>query len=203
MNLLPAWPLDGGRVSKTASGGAFGVQRLRSPGIGLALIAVGLVLVNFWLITAGLTLLLFAQMEREGVAARTGSDTVKVRDVMLTEYSLLSASATLEDAVEQSRHTLQDVFPVVRGGNMVGAISRAEVMHALGTRGNGYVQGLMSKVFQTAAPGDSLVATLARATARGAAAAEGDATSSQLIPVVEGERIVGILTAHHLHRSMS
>jgi predicted transcriptional regulator len=144
---------------------------------------------------AGIAILLGAQAERQGLLLQSEGDIVKVSDVMLTEYSILSASATLEDAVEQARHTLQDVFPVVRAGNMVGAVARQNILEALESTGNGYVQGIMTRSFQTAAPGDSLIATLNRVT--GAVG-----VSSQLVPVVEGERIVGIITPQNLQRSM-
>jgi CBS domain-containing protein len=114
---------------------------------------------------------------------------------MLTDFTILSASATLEDAMDQARHTLQDVFPVVRGGNMVGAVGRQNILEALESTGNGYVQGIMTRAFQVAAPGDSLIATLNRVT--GVAGA-----SSQVVPVVDGERIVGIITPQNLQRSM-
>ena len=53
----------------------------------------------------------------------------------------------------------------------------------------------MTRAFQVAEPGDSLIATLNRVTTAVGA-------SSQMVPVVEGERIVGILTPQNLQRSM-
>ncbi len=205
-NLLPAWPLDGGRLMRSALlqgaprlsalvGGVQGYVRLNLV-FALSLMASGLVTFNWWLIMAGIGILLGARIERQELSGQTASGGVQVRDVMLTEYSILSASATLEDAVMQARHSLQDVFPVVRGRNMVGAVSRQAVLEALEATGNGYVQGVMTRSFQTAAPADPLIATLNRVTGeRGA--------SSQLVPVVEGERMVGILTPQNLQRSMA
>jgi CBS domain-containing protein/Zn-dependent protease len=213
VNLLPAWPLDAGRVvrgeivrgagSRSSAGvghaaGVLGGLRTFTrigPAIATALIVFGMVTANWWLIMCGIGILLGAQIERQGLLLQTDSDVVKVGDVMLTEYSILSASATLEDAVEQARHTLQDVFPVVRGGNMVGAAARQNILEALESTGNGYVQGIMTRTFQTAAPGDSLIATLNKVT--GAAGG-----SSQLVPVLDGDRIVGIITPQNLQRAM-
>ncbi len=214
VNLLPAWPLDAARVVKgemvrgaglkSAEGpgsgalGSKGGMRLFArlgPAIALGLIVAGILNRNFWFVMAGIGILLGAQVERQGLLVETENDSVLVRDVMLTEYSIVSASATLEDALVQARHTLQDVFPVVRAGNMVGAVARQSIVEALETTGNGYVQGIMARTFQTAAPGDSLMATLGRVT--GAAGGE-----SQLVPVVEGETIVGIITPQNLQRSM-
>ncbi len=208
VNLLPAWPLDAGRVvrGEISRGGAAGAGALPAggmrtftrlgPAIAISLIVVGLLSQNWWLIMGGIGILLGAQIERQGLLLETDADVVRVSDVMLTEFSMLSASATLEDAVAQARHSLQDVFPVVRAGNMVGAVARQNIVEALESNGNGYVQGIMTKAFQTAAPGDSLMATVNRAT-------QTAGVSSQLIPVVEGERIVGIITPQNLQRAMS
>jgi Zn-dependent protease len=204
VNLLPAWPLDAGRVvqgevmrSGSGPGQASMMKTFTSVGpmIALGLIAFGVVSTNWWAIILGLGVLLGAQVERQGLLIEDDAETVRVRDVMLVEYSILSASATLEDAVVQARHTLQDVFPVVRAGNMVGAVGRAEILQALEISGNGYVQGIMARTFQTAAPEDSLVETLARVTGQ-------TGPSSQLVPVLDGERIVGIITPANLQRSM-
>jgi len=82
---------------------------------------------------------------------------------------------------------------VVRGGTLVGAVSRQNIVEALAAEGNSYVQGVMTKTFQTALPGDSLVKTLRRIL--------GD-QGAQLVPVMDGERIVGIVTPQNLSQSM-
>jgi Zn-dependent protease/predicted transcriptional regulator len=205
VNLLPAWPLDAGRVVRgeivrgpgsaaSVLGGLRTFTRI-GPAIALGLVCVGILSANFWLIMAGIAILLGAQVERQGLLLQSDSDIVTVGDVMLTEYSILSASATLEDAIEHARHTLQDVFPVVRAGNMVGAVARQTIVEALESSGNGYVQGIMTRVFQTASPRDSLIATLNKVTTVAG-------VSSQLVPVLDGERIVGIVTPQNLQRSM-
>ncbi len=197
VNFLPAWPLDAGRivqaeVVRSGDGAALRTFSRVGPAIALALVLGGTLVTNWWAIMAGLAMLLAAQGDRQGTGVETNADTVRARDVMLSEYSILSASATLEDAVVQARHTLQDVFPVVRGGNMVGAVGRLDVLQALEATGNGYVQGIMAKTFQTAAPGDSLAEVLGRVAG----------VQSQLVPVVVDERVVGIITPQNLQRSM-
>jgi CBS domain-containing protein len=201
VNLLPAWPLDGGRENQgdmVRGAGVLGGLRTFTrvgPAIAIALVFFGILTANWWLIMGGVGILLGAQVERQGLLLQNDDEVVTVGDVMLTDYTVLSASATLEDAVEQARHTLQDVFPVVRGGNMVGAVARQNILEALASSGNGYVQGIMTRSFQTALAGDSLLATLNRVT--------NDAgSSSQVVPVVEGDRIVGIITPQNLQRSM-
>jgi CBS domain-containing protein len=228
INLLPAFPLDGGRVfggapvddkadnkdkARAAGAGGAGLGLGLGSGLGaklgggrswgrtagfgqliaVALVIVGLALGNPWLTIMGAFILIAAHMENQGLLIQSDVDTVRMRDVMLTQFSTLSASDTLEDALQRAVHTLQDVFPVVRGGNLVGAVSRQNIVEALAANGNSYVQGVMTRSFQTALPDDSLVKTLRRIMGeRGA----------QLVPVMEGERIVGIVTPQNLSQSM-
>jgi Zn-dependent protease len=199
VNLLPAAPLDGGRVfrgefSKTKGGIKSSRTAARlGPAIALGLMIIGLLMPNMWLIMIGGFVLIGAHMEDQGLLLQTDVDAVRMRDVMLTQFSMLSASDTLEDALQRSVHTLQDVFPVVRGANLVGAVSRQSIVEALHTDGNGYVQGVMTRSFQTAQPDDSLVKTLRRIMA---------GKGAQMVPVLEGDRIVGIITPQNLAHSM-
>ena len=215
INLLPALPLDGGRVfgvgavdgapsgkdrrqpvksgAKLGAGLGFGIGGGLGQWIAIALVVGGLLLSNVWLVLLGAFVLIGAHMENQGLLVQTDVDSVRMRDVMLTQFSTLSASDTLEDAVQRAVHTLQDVFPVVRGGKLVGAVSRQNILEALATHGNSYVQGVMTRSFQTALPDDSLVKTLRRIMGE-----EG----AQLVPVMEGERIVGIVTPQNLSQSM-
>jgi Zn-dependent protease len=199
VNLLPAVPLDGGRVFRgefsKAQGGLKGIRAAAGLGqmIAFALMLGGLFFANIWMTMIGAFVLIGAHMEDQGMLLQNDNDSVKMRDVMMTEFSMLSASDTLEDALQRSVHSLQDVFPVVRGRSMVGAVSRQGILDALQSDGNGYVQGVMTKSFQAAHPNDPLVKTLRRVMAgRGA----------QLLPVLDGERVVGIITPQNLAHSI-
>ena len=205
INLLPASPLDGGRVfrgefAKTKGiikGSRFATGLGQAVAYGLIIIGMGLMVsgktTGMWLLFLGGFVLIGAHMEDQGMLLQTDVDAVRMRDVMLTQFSMLSASDTLEDALQRSVHTLQDVFPVVRGSNLVGAVSRQSIVDALHSDGNGYVQGVMTRSFQTAQPDDSLVKTLRRIMA---------GQGAQMVPVLEGDRIVGIITPQNLAHSM-
>ncbi len=224
LNLLPAWPLDGvGLVPGVPVQGASAAGPLRGLGfrssgfrslgfgVGVALVVGGLLSTNWWIVMFGVFLLLGTQAERQGLLPAADTHGTRVGEVMLTDYSMLPASATLEDALMQARHSLQDVFPVVRGGTMVGAVGRQHIVEALASGGNGYIQGIMARSFHTATAQDSLLETLNRAMSQSGnqtGAQTGTPTGGQkgesleLVPVVEGDLIVGILTPQHLQRSL-
>lgn len=200
LHLLPAYPLDFGRLIR----GSFARKHGLAPagraaagiGQGLALVAMvgGMFLHSYWLIIAGFFIMIGAQIEDQGVFFQSVVDTVCMREVMLTDFATLSPSDTLADALSRCVHSLQEDFPVVRGPQLVGIISRQRILDALRSDGNGYVQAVMSRAFQVARPEDTLGTTIRRITAgRGLA----------LIPITESGRVVGIVSVQNLMTSMS
>jgi CBS domain-containing protein len=149
---------------------------------------------NPWLILAGFFIMIGAQIEDQGVFFQSVVDTVRMREVMLTDFATLSPSDTLADALVRCVHSLQEDFPVVRGPQLVGIVSRQRIVDALRNDGNGYVQSVMSRAFQVARPEDTLGTTIRRLTAGHGLA---------LIPVTESGRVVGIVSVQNLMSSMS
>jgi len=200
LHLLPAYPLDFGRLIRGsfARKHGFAPTGRAAAGLGqaLALAAMlgGMLLHNYWLIIAGFFIMIGAQIEDQGVFFQSVVDTVQMREVMLTDFATLSPSDTLSDALVRCVHSLQEDFPVVRGLQLVGIISRQRIVDALRSDGNGYVQSVMSRAFQVARPEDTLGATIRRLTAGHGLA---------LIPVAESGRVVGIVSVQNLMSSMS
>jgi CBS domain-containing protein len=162
--------------------------------LALVMILSGLLLQNWMLAVLGGFMMLGAQIATAHQATSTvGAESILVREVMLTEYTLLSSSDTLQGALDRTVHSLQDVFPVVRGNQLVGSITRQTIASRLFTDGNSYVQGIMSRGLQLAAPADKLVDALRRASSFGA---------SEFIPVVEDGSLIGILTPQSLSRAV-
>ncbi len=143
---------------------------------------------------AGFFIFIGAQLEDQGVFYQSVVDTVQMREVMLTDYSTLSPSDTLADALHRCVHSIQEDFPVVRGSQLVGIVNRQRIVETLRADGNGYIQGVMSRTFQVAKPEDTLGAIIRRITA---------GRGLTLIPVAEGEKIVGMVSVQNLMTSMS
>jgi CBS domain-containing protein/Zn-dependent protease len=200
VHLLPAYPLDCGRFIRGtfARKHGFAPTGRAASGLGqvLALIAMigGMFLHNYWLIVTGFFIMIGAQIEDQGVFFQSVVDTVRMREVMLTDFATLSPSDTLADALGRCVHSLQEDFPVVRGPQLVGIVSRQRIVDALRSDGNGYVQSVMSRAFQVARPEDTLGTTIRRLTAGHGLA---------LIPVAESGRVVGIVSVQNLMSSMS
>jgi CBS domain-containing protein len=76
---------------------------------------------------------------------------------------------------------------------MVGIISRRKILEALRAEGNGYVQSAMNRFFEAADKKESLASAFRKLSAR----------NLSLIPVVEEQRLIGIVTLQNLMHSMA
>ena len=196
-NLLPAFPMDGGRVLRAwlARRMEFQQATRRAVTVGHIFAAAFMLLgavSSPWFMILGLFMFMGAQMEERTVMFQSVVETVHMEDIMLTDFSTLSPADTLEDALNKAVHSLQDDFPVVRGGDLVGVINRQTIVERLRREGNGYVQSAMNKAFEIASRTESLASAFRKLTARGLT----------LIPIVDQERLVGIVTLQNLMHSM-
>jgi Zn-dependent protease/CBS domain-containing protein len=202
LNLLPAYPLDGGRILRALFARsmdpkmdpAAATRRAVSISHALAMfLMVAGLFSNTWLTMVGLIIFSAAQLEERAVIFQSVLDKVRLEEVMLTDFATLSPADTLEDALDKAVHSLQDDFPVVRGSDMVGVISRQRILEALRMEGNGYVQAVMNKLFEVSARQESLASAFRKLTSR----------NLSIIPVVEDQRLVGIVTLQNLMHSMA
>jgi len=200
LNLLPAYPLDGGRILRALfsrsmdSGTATRRAVSISNALAVVLMIAGLFAVrDTWLTMVGVVIFAAAQLEERAIIFQSVLDNVRLEEVMLTDFATLSPADTLEDALDKAVHSLQDDFPVVRGSDMVGVISKQRILDALRAEGNGYVQAVMNKIFEVAARQESLGSAFRKLSSR----------NSGMISVVEDQRLVGIVTLQNLMHSMA
>jgi len=199
-NLLPAYPMDGGRVLRALFSRRMDPVRAtrRAVSIGRAFatlfMLVGMLQPAYvWLTMIGFFLFIAAQLEERSAVFQSVLETVRLEDIMLTDFATLSPADTLEDALEKAVHSLQDDFPVIRGSDMVGVISKQKILQVLRAEGNGYVQAVMNRIFEVAQKKESLASAFRKLTAR----------NLSIIPVVEDQRLVGIVTLQNLMHSMA
>jgi len=193
-NLIPAFPMDGGRVLRALL--AMRMEYVRATeiaariGQGLALVfgAVGL----FWnpfLIFIALFVWMGAAGEAGMVQMKSALGGIPIRRVMITDYQTLSPNDPLSRAVGHIMAGFQQDFPVVASGQVVGILTRADLMTALAQRGLGAPVGeVMRREFQTADPAEMAETVFARL----------QACNCHSLPVVQSGQLVGILTAENV-----
>jgi Zn-dependent protease/CBS domain-containing protein len=136
-NMIPAFPMDGGRVLRAALAAGLGFQRATrlAATIGhwfaIALALLGL-FSNPMLIVIAIFIYFAASAELQATNVRAFSKDLPVARAMITEFSALPAQASVADAVESLLRTSQKVIPVIgEAGNVLGVLEIGNVVRAL------------------------------------------------------------------------
>jgi Zn-dependent protease/CBS domain-containing protein len=136
-NLLPAFPMDGGRVLRALL--ATRMSRVRAThiasvvGQGMAILfgAAGILLPNWVLLFIAIFVYLGAAAEAQAVEMRAILGGVDVRDAMATRFVSLAAGDPLDRAIDELLAGHQQDFPVLEGERVVGIIFRNDLFAAL------------------------------------------------------------------------
>jgi Zn-dependent protease/CBS domain-containing protein len=193
-NLLPAFPMDGGRVLRALL--SLRMERVRATevaariGQGLALLFAVLGLFsNPMLLFIGLFVWLAASEEASMVQVRSALDGIPVARVMIGEFRTLRPDEPLARAMEYARAGFQRDFPVVEDGRLVGVLTRNDLIAALAHRGaEAPVGDVMQREFITVEPQETLRNALTRL----------EECDCHTLPVVQDGRLVGLVTADDL-----
>jgi Zn-dependent protease len=132
-NLLPAFPMDGGRVARALLTERYGVLRATqiAAGLGKAFAVlfgiIGLFSFNVILIIIAFFIFLGAEGESRGVLINAMLGHVRVRDLMSPSVGLVSPTANVYDAAEQMLRDRRLAFPVGDNGRVVGLLTESAV----------------------------------------------------------------------------
>jgi len=199
-NMLPAFPMDGGRVLRSvlavfvrydhATRIAFWVGCVMAAlfvGFGLVFSQYMLLFIAFFVFLAGRAEARAAAMrvqQQEAMAGNASGGRLRVGDVMRTQFQVLQADSTLHDSSSQIFDGDQDEFPVVSGSQVVGVISREAAAATIKIHGDHLpLREAMQQRFPVVAPNDLLDQAVAFA-------AESQKVS---LPVLSFGRLVGLL----------
>jgi Zn-dependent protease len=196
-NLIPAFPMDGGRVLRALLASRMGI--VRGTRVAAMLGQVLAVLGGLYAVTAGHPLavlvaffvFLGATAEAEAVETRAAGDGLQVSQMMVTEFRTVPVYATLGDAVELLLSGEQREFPVVdNAGRIEGILTRDNLIRGLSKLGPS------GRVAEAMTPGVPLVAPTL-----GFQEALERLRSSRLpaLPVVDHlGRLIGLLTSDNI-----
>ncbi|MHB1307652.1 MAG: site-2 protease family protein [Limisphaerales bacterium] len=193
-NLLPAFPMDGGRVLRALL--ALRLGRRRATAIAANVGQVMAILFgifgffyNPFLIFIGIFVYLGAQAEAGLVETQSALAGWRVRDAMMTRFRTLAARDTLGKAVEELLAGSQQDFPVLEDGQPIGMLRRNDLVKALSEgRRDAVVSERMCRDCETvdeAAPLKGAVESM-------------HARQCATVPVVAGGRMVGLLTLENI-----
>ena len=194
-NMLPAFPMDGGRVLRallaTRLEYARATQIAASIGQAMALMfaLVGF-FTNPFLMFIAFFVWIGAAQEASMVTMKAALGGVPVRRAMMTDFRTLRPGDSLQRAIELILATPQQDFPVVEDARVIGILPSRELMVALQQRGpETLVEDVMRRDFLALEANEMLDAALARIHA---------AECCLTAPVIHRDALVGLLTAENV-----
>jgi Zn-dependent protease/CBS domain-containing protein len=196
-NLIPAFPMDGGRVLRAVLAIGLGYTRATriaaSIGQGLAVVLaiVGL-MGNPLLVLIAVFIFLAASGEAGYVQMRDYTRGYLASHAMITSFQTLSPSSTVDDAAQLLLRTTQKEFPVVDGaGTLRGMLTHEALIAALRTTGGATpVLDVMTRDVPTVPENGCLDAVFKVMQQRG---------GTRFVGVVDpNQRLLGYITAENL-----
>jgi CBS domain-containing protein len=195
-NMVPAFPMDGGRVLRALLAlrmeyaRATRIAATLGQGIALVFAAIGL----FGLLGGGGNpLLLFiaffvwigASQEAGAVQFRSAVGGARVGDAMVTDFERLNPGESLGRAVDLVLSGSQDDFPVVEGRRVVGILTRQRLLSGLAEFGKGHpISAAMERAFRTVDRDELLEEVMVADPGH----------TSRVVPVLSRGELVGLLT---------
>lgn len=138
-NLIPAFPMDGGRVLRGILASRMDYVKATS-----AAVSIGQVLAmffiffgiffNWWLALIGFFLYVGAGSEKQHVMIRSVLHRVPAGEAMVTDFRRLKPNEILSQALEHIYHGCQEDFPVVGDRGVEGILTRMRVLSAIHER---------------------------------------------------------------------
>lgn len=193
-NLIPAFPMDGGRVLRSFLSRVTEYARATriAASIGQALaIMLGFLglFTNPFLLFIALFVYLGAQAEAQHAEMRSAFRGMTVRDAMITRFRALSPDDTLGTAADELLAGDQQDFPVLQNERIIGILGRHHLIKGLASHGrDAPVEQVMFKECGQVDLDDALESTYARMKELGCGA----------LPVIEDGQLVGIISLDNI-----
>jgi len=198
-NLLPAFPMDGGRIVRSLLAMRIGqVAATRIAGRVGQVLAVAAGFYGFF--SGNITLLIIAGFVFMGagqeISASQSTDPlvgVRMQDIMVENPETILPGRTLAEVGERLLHTHQHDFPVVLGSDYIGLLTRDRLIQGIAQHGrDAYASSVLDRDAPTAGPGDALLGHL-------------QSFGQDAFPIVildEDQRVLGIVTRDNLMEYM-
>lgn len=193
-NMLPAFPMDGGRVLRAllARNGDYVRATQTAASVGQVM-AIGFGILgfftNWFLLFIALFVYIGAQQEAHLVQVKAAMNGVPVKAAMLTKFETLSESDTLQTAVSLLLAGDQQDFPVLARDRLTGVLTRGNLIAALADgKIHGQIADVMRRDCRTATEHEMLDAIFVQMQEGGCS----------VLPVLRGNKVVGILNLENI-----
>ena len=193
-NLVPAFPMDGGRIFRALLAQYVGHEKATTiaagVGHGLAVMFVLLGLfMNPFLILIAFFIWMGASQQATVAQMKSAQESVSARRIMATDFLSLSPHDTLDRVVDLVLHGTQQDFPVVENGRLAGMLGNKELLEGLSRWGpRSSIAESMRRESHVLSVDDRLPAMLEKL----------QNSNSRVLPVVDHDQLVGLFKAETL-----
>lgn len=197
-NLLPAFPMDGGRVLRALLAMRLdyvrATQIAASIGQGMALLFGFLgFFANPFLLFIAFFVWIGATQESQMTKVRFVFDGIPVSNAMITDYKTLRSDEPLSRAIELILAGSQQDFPVIEDNKVVGVLTQKKLMDGLTKFGkDAQVNVVMDTYFQNAEASEMLQHAMARL----------QGCQCRIMPVFRNGKLSGLLTMENIGEFM-
>lgn len=194
-NLIPAFPMDGGRVLRALL--ALRMSRVKATEWAVNVGKVFAVIFVFWgfsnnpfLIFIALFIFLSAQSELDHVRSTSFLEGFSVRDIIMHDYTLLEAAQPLQNAVTVLLDGQEEQFLVSNEQEIVGVLSKSDIIKGLSERGaQAPIESVMDRKVVWLAPEESLQSAREKMLGQGLT----------ILPVGDGHTLEGVVDMENLN----
>lgn len=193
-NLIPAFPMDGGRVLRALLAMRMeytkATQIAASIGQGLAMVLgfVGL-FVNPFLLFIALFVWIGAAQEASMVQMKGALGGIPVERAMMTDFRTVEAGAPLRRAVELTLGGSQKDFPVMEHGRLAGILTHRGLLKVLAERGQDVpISEVMERDVRVAHPSEMMEVVFVRL----------QECDCHTLPVLVDGKLIGLVTMENV-----
>lgn len=196
-NLLPAFPMDGGRVLRAILATRMSYRRATHIAVNLghvfalAFAYFGIIKFNLVLIIIAVFIYMSASNEEIHVDVKEVLKRYRVCDILPREFLKLRPDTSLSKVLEMIFHSHQEDFPVVDAREMVGFVTRQDVMNGVHSHG---MDEKVAVIMRAKVPKTRETDTLMKA--QGLMHEAG----LRALPVVRNGAVVGVITLEDIGR---
>jgi Zn-dependent protease len=196
-NLLPAFPMDGGRILRSLLAMRFDYARATTWAvtIGQGMAALmglwGFFNGGFFLVLIAIFIFGAARQEGQMAKMRRVLGDITVRQAFTKQVSSLNSRSTLRDAISLTMNSFQSDFPVREGERLLGVLTHGRLAEALRKAGPDELAAqFMRTDLEPVSPDEKLYVAQQRLIEAG----------GEALPVMEEDQFLGLVTAQDINK---
>lgn len=194
-NLIPAFPMDGGRILRALLG--FKINYIQATKIAaivgriiaMLFIAAGILLINPFLPAIGIFIILSAGAEEYYLRLKSLVKGIKLNEVLMYDYNSLQAGITVQEAGNVLNSNHSKYFILMDGVNPIGTINRMEIIKALADmKYSEPIKNLVKEDIEYM-NGNKEIDTVLEKLSR---------NDEQIFPVMDNSHFIGVVNLNHI-----